>query len=357
MMAMKIITDENIPLVKEHFKGIGEVRTVAGREINTNILTDADILLVRSITEVNQYLLDDLNLKFIASATSGINHIDLDYLNRKGIGFAHALGSNAISVAQYVVSAICYWSLKKQKELKQLNIGIIGYGNVGKILESLCVNLGVKCVLHDPPLEDLTDNKIDFKSLDEALKCDIVSLHVPFTTDGNHPTQRLISDDEINAMKTGSLLINTSRGGVVDERALLARKYRLNDIEFILDVWENEPAINQEALKHALIATPHIAGYSYDGKIRGTQMIYQACCDYFELEATYKFNLNVDFKVQEINPLVEKDIRKSLTKAYDIAQDGLSLKKTLNQPGLLTPEYFDALRKNYPIRREWKWVN
>ncbi len=355
---LKIIADENIPYVQQAFNHLGEIKTLPGRLISNKDLQNADVLLVRSVTQVNQQLLENTSVRYIATATSGINHIDAEYLKSNHIGFASALGSNAISVAQYVISAICSWSLLKDKPLESLSLGIIGCGNVGGQLKKLCDSLNITTVLNDPPLaEKQLDSKINYSSIQQVLACDIVSLHVPFTTEGKHATHDLINKHAISQLKSDGLFINTSRGEVVDEPELLAYSTN-NKIRLVLDVWQNEPNLSLVSLAQTLIGTPHIAGYSYDGKIRGTQMIYQACCDYFNIPSQWSKS-DVDFsdnEATEINLAQSNDIRKELLNAYNILSDDHQLKRVLDNQQQSIENYFDGLRKNYPIRREWSFI-
>ena len=284
---MNITADENIPYVKEAFSALGNVNTINGRSISSADLQKTDILLVRSVTPVNKSLLENTAVKFVASATAGFNHIDLDYLNAQNIGFARAPGSNAISAAEYVFAGICLWTLKEQKTLSDLSIGIIGCGNVGSRVKRLCEAAGLKCVINDPPLEKTKRSDFIFSPIEDALACDIVTLHTPLAHDGEHPTFRLMNKKYIHQLKPETLFINASRGEVVQEPALLSRMNHLNDLTLILDVWENEPKINLQMLEHTLLGTPHIAGYSIDGKVRGTEMIYQAVRNFLDKKPTW----------------------------------------------------------------------
>ncbi len=350
---MKIIADENIPFVSQVFTHLGDVTTVPGRSICHSSIKDADILLVRSITPINAGLLNNTKIRFVASATSGVNHVDREYLKQNHISFAHALGSNAVSVAQYVTAGICHWSLQNHKPLKQLSIGIIGYGNVGSQLEKICQKLGIRRVLNDPPLAKLGQSHLE--SLNTALACDIVSLHVPLTTHGKYPTNNLINQQNVSKLRPDGLFINAARGGVVEESALLSHQAKHPKFSIILDTWENEPNINTNLMKRTLIATPHIAGYSFDGKIKGTQMIYQACCEFLGKKPLWdKDIVNLDDNIPcRISQLEQTDIRLAILTAYNIIEEDKRLRLILSQPELVIPEYFDTLRKNYPIRREW----
>jgi len=336
---INILADENIPYVKDAFQSLGKITTLKGRSIKSSDLTQTDILLVRSVTQVNKTLLADTPVKFVASATAGFNHVDLDYLNSQHIGFARAPGGNAISAAEYVLAGICKWSLEKNQslsELQQCTIGVIGYGNVGSRVKRLCESIGINCIINDPPLEESGAADVRFSSIEAALDCDIVTLHTPLTTDGKHPTQRLINRQRIAQLKPGALFINAARGEVVEEPALLTRMEKDNDLDLILDVWENEPAISLDMLKHTLIGTPHIAGYSIDGKIRGTEMIYHAVCDYLGEKPQWSAT-DIRFPghpktTVELTP--ETDKRHAVLQAYDIMADDARLRKMLKDTTL-----------------------
>lgn len=351
---MNIVADENIPHVLEAFSSLGSVTLLKGRDITANDLQQADILLVRSVTKVNQSLLNSTPVKFVASATAGFNHIDLDYLKSQNIGFARAPGSNATSAAEYVLTGICYWSLQHKVALENLSVGIIGYGNVGTRVKRLCGSMGMHCIANDPPLEE--QGMAGLESIDAALASDIVTLHVPLSYEGKHATSQLLNKQRINQLKPKTLFINASRGEAVDEKALLERIKTKHDLSLILDVWENEPDISLEMLEHTLIGTPHIAGYSLDGKIRGTEMIYQACCKFlnkppkwFVADVNYGEHHKYDVKTS-----TQQDPRKAILEAYDIVADNNRLKRLLERTTSDTSDgYFDGLRKNYPIRREF----
>jgi erythronate-4-phosphate dehydrogenase len=349
---MKIIADENIPAVREAFSALGEVRTVNGRNLSADDVSDADILLVRSVTRVDEALLAGSRVRFVASATAGVNHIDLDYLQSAGIQFAHAPGSNAISAAEYVIAAICYWALEKDVCLPGLSIGIVGYGNVGKRVAQRCERLGMRCVINDPPLAE--QGVKGLRSLEEALACDIVTLHVPLVTSGPYPTLKLINAGRIAAMRPGTLFINAARGEVVEEMSLLDRVKGSGDLTAVLDVWENEPDIDPVMLENTLLGTAHIAGYSADGKIRGTEMIYQACCEFLAVQPVWS-SADVTFEKPRITVSLSTDpeVRQQVLDAYDIETDSARLKAILAVPDAEIGQYFDYLRKHYPVRREF----
>ncbi len=356
---MNITADENIPYVLDAFNTLGKVQTTNGRNLVQSELQQTDILLVRSVTQVNEALLNNTPVKFVASATAGFNHIDLNYLKENQIGFARAPGSNAISAAEYVFTGICLWAKENQKTLSEQSIGLIGCGNVGSRVKQLCEMAGLSYVINDPPLEDKGQSTYQFSSIEEALNCDIVTLHTPLSTTGKHPTFHLLNKQRIDSLRPKTLFINASRGETVEEPALLSRMNNKNDITLILDVWENEPKINLEMLQHTFIGTPHIAGYSIDGKIRGTEMIYNAVCDFLGKTPQWSAN-QIDFK-ENIKPVIDNDQIKNnadqVLTAYDIRSDDRNLKKILNNPSLADENYFDKLRKNYPPRREFSTLS
>lgn len=365
---LKITADENIPFVREAFQTIGKVDTRSGRNIVRADLLETDILLVRSVTRVDEVLLKDTPIRFVASATAGFNHIDLDYLASRSIGFARAPGSNAVSAAEYVLAAICLWSVENRTPLKGKSIGIIGVGNVGSRVRQLCERFGMSCVLNDPPVQEKLEQQgsieaENFAPIEEALACDIVTLHVPLERGGKHPTLKLINAQRIDQLRPDTLFINASRGEAVEEASLLKRMQTSADLQLVLDVWENEPDINLEMLSYTLIGTPHIAGYSIDAKIRGTEMIYTAVCNYLD-KAPIWSAAQIDFEKmaektgQSTSPYnlqnsLQPDKRRAVLEAYDILADDARLKRLLSDKQLDTSIYFDSLRKNYPIRREF----
>ncbi|MDD5393965.1 MAG: 4-phosphoerythronate dehydrogenase [Thiothrix sp.] len=344
---MPMITlDENIPYAAQAFSTLGQTQLLAGRGMSNADLQDTDILVVRSVTKVNSQLLAGTPVRFVASATIGFDHVDLDYLREQGIGFARAPGCNAVSAAEYVLTALCYWSLLRNKPLQECSIGIIGHGNVGSRVRRLCESMGMQCVVNDPPLQ--AQGGTGLFPLEAALACDIVTLHVPFTRTGEHHTYRLLDARQLARLRPGTLLLNTARGGVVEESALLARLQAHADLDVVLDTWENEPDINREMLQHTLLGTPHIAGYSLDGKIRGTEMVYQACCQFLHTQATWHSPLDPPTPLSN-----SQDKRRDVLNAYDICADDARLKVLLADKALETRIYFDQLRKHYPVRREF----
>ncbi len=350
MSSLKIVADQQIILAQEVFSQFGEVELAYGRSIEQDTVQDADVLLVRSITKVNESLLNNSSVSFVASATSGIDHIDTDYLNKSNISFSHAPGSNARSVAEYVLSSLLVLSEQQGSNLTDKTVGIIGCGQIGSRVKRFMEALGVKCLINDPPLAR-QDNSYAFVELEELYQADIITLHVPLIMDGQDPTHKLVNKDFLEKLKTDVTIINTSRGEVADESALMAFKQCNSKATLILDVWCNEPKIDINLLKNTFIATPHIAGYSYDGKLKATEMLFHALNTHFDagLEVPDLLNSN-----QEVINIDDDAIQLAVLQSYDVRSDAIALGSLIDEKEQERATYFDNLRKNYPIRREFK---
>lgn len=348
---MKIIADANIPLVREAFGALGEVVLAPGRQINATLVSDADLLLVRSVTPVNAALLDGSRVRFIATATIGTDHVDQDYLSSKGIGFASAAGSNANSVAEYLVAGLLELASRHKFRLRDKMLGVVGVGNVGSRVVRFAQSLGLRVLQNDPPRQRM-ENLPHFVPLNQLIaEADIITTHVPLTRKGPDATFHLFAKEQLAALEARHpFLINTARGAVVDNKALL----KAIDGEWVrgvvLDVWENEPNILPELLDVADVGTPHIAGYSFDGKVNGTRMIYEAACKFFGIQPTWKPSLPPP-EVPLIELTVssgeddEEVLRRVVQRVYDITSDDAALRT--NIPA------FDELRAEYPVRREF----
>jgi erythronate-4-phosphate dehydrogenase len=356
---MKIVADANIPFVKECFSSIGEVTVVGGREITPWIVADADVLLVRSITPVGVDLLAGSKIHFVGTATIGFDHVDVDFLRRNNIGFASAPGSNANSAAEYVIAGLLEIGQKYALDLEGRSIGVIGVGNVGGRVAKKCAAMGMEVYLNDPPLKRQIGDK-KYLPLERLFDCDFITLHTPLTFDGPDRTYHLADEKFFKSLKGRCVFVNASRGGVVDSGALKSAisSGRLRAV--VLDVWENEPDIDIELLKMVDIGTPHIAGYSLDGKIAGMIMIYKAACEYFAVEP--KFDIT-DFLPApavpelEIDPSITNDqdaLLGAVQKIYRIDKDDTRLRRVLDKPAEDRGKHFDNLRKNYPVRREFQ---
>ena len=356
---MKIIADANIPFVKECFSSIGDVEVFGGREITREIVADADVLLVRSITPVFADLLTGSNVRFVATATIGFDHIDVGFLRHNYIGFASAPGSNANSAAEYVITALLEVGQKHNIPLEGKSIGIIGVGNVGSRVTKKCEALGMKVFLNDPPLYRQTDDA-KYLPIQELFDCDFITMHTPLTFEGVDKTFHLAGGNFFESLKKGCVFINASRGGVVDSTDLKAsiQSGRLQAV--VLDVWENEPKIETALLEMVDVGTPHIAGYSLDGKIAGLIMIYKSVCEYFETEP--KFDAGDFLPEPEVKTIeITKDqkneqdaLSEAVRKIYSIDRDDARLRQVFDEPVENRGKFFDKLRKNYPVRREFQ---
>ena len=339
---MKIVADPNIPFAQEAFSQLGTVEFVPGREIKPAAVRDAELLMVRSVTPVNAALLDGSRVKFVATATIGTDHIDLDYLAGNGIGFASAAGSNANSVAEYVIAALLELAHRRRYRLREKSLGVVGVGNVGRRVVRFTQALGMRVLQNDPPRQ-LAENLPDFVALDRLLaESDIVTAHVPL----DDTTRHLFHHDNLR----GYILINTARGAVADNKALLKAIDGDRVHGAVLDVWENEPDISAELLDVVEIGTPHIAGYSFDGKVNGTRMIYEAACRFLGAKPEWEPQMPAPL-VPRIEMSVssgeddEEVLRRVVRRVYEIEADDAALRKRVRE--------FDRLRAEYPVRREF----
>ncbi len=355
---MKIIADENIPFVKQAFSSIGETDVLPTGQINEDNLKDADVLLVRSKTAVDQKLLEGSSVKFVATATIGIDHIDTEYLKRRNIGFANAAGCNANSVAEYVFAAMLHLSRKLKFPLGGKVLGVVGVGNIGSKVVRMAKRLGMKVLQNDPPLKRETGDS-RFVPLDDLMDADLITVHVPLTREGRDATLHLFDKHRIEKMKKGSILINSSRGAVVDGEALKSAVHSKHFSATVLDVWENEPEIDLSLLDAVDIGTSHIAGYSLDGKVNGTVMIREAVCRYFNLKTSWDHREvmpepEVPFLTVEKSDEADEDVLNQIVKkVYNIEKDDARLRQIFKIDEPERGAFFHRLRKEYPIRREF----
>lgn len=356
---MKIVVDENIPLVDAFFSPLAEVIRLPGRTMTATDIKDADALIVRSVTKVNAALLSGSNVKFVGTCTIGVDHLDQQYFDDHAITWSSAPGCNANSVVEYVYAALSHLNIN----WLPVTFGIIGCGNVGGLLYKRLKAQGVTVRCYDPNLT-FSQNP-DLTSLEEVLACDVISMHTPLVRTGPHPSYHLLGRQELMQLKTGAVLINCGRGSVIDNQALLDVLNERNDVNVVLDVWEPEPEISLELLNKVLLGSPHIAGYSYDGKLNGTEIIYQAFCHH--INQTPQTSLSQLVPELENNQLFVDDtilnagdvfsIAQSLIKqVYDIAADDARLRDLAQRAcagAANFAEGFDNLRKHYPKRREF----
>ena len=354
---MKIVVDENIPLVRECLGSLGEVATLPGRDISATDLQDADVLVIRSVTRVTEKLVEGSALRFVGSCTAGIDHVDAAALQRLGIHFASAPGCNARSVVEYVLCALDILAERDGYSLTDRTVGIVGKGQVGGRLYKALQQLGVRVMANDP-LCDREDG-IEFVELDELIaRCDVIALHTPLTRDAQFPTYHLMGLEQLLALKHGAVLINAGRGPVVDNQALLRTLQERNDLSVVLDVWEEEPQVDPELLELVDLATPHIAGYSLDGKVTGTAMVYKALSRHFGLPA--RVNLAAVTPMPPLMKLVFTDsvsagqaASVAMRATYDIRRDDALMRRLIRMEPEARKLAFDYMRKNYSERREF----
>lgn len=342
-----------MPLVEEIFSEIGEVNRVPGRTMSASDLEGADLLLVRSVTPVNAALIREASLQFVGTATIGTDHIDTGYLAQRQIPFSSAPGCNADAVVEYVISALFHLAQSQGFDPAERTFGIVGVGNVGGRLHKRLAGLGYKVLLNDPPRQAAGES--GFVDLDQLIaEADMLCLHTPLTRDGDHPSYHLFNEERLNALKPNAILLNAGRGPVIDNHALLQVKQQREDLTLVLDVWEHEPVVDPALAALTEIATPHIAGYSHDGKIRGTYMLYEACCRALGREVTKSLeDFLPDPALGEVSVNEQIDALELIRLRYDPYRDDRNLRHTLALAEQPRAEAFDRLRKTYPQRREF----
>lgn len=344
---LSILADENMPALSACFSSLGQIKTMPGRNMGVKDLKHTDALLVRSITEVNESLLAGSNVRFVGTATIGTDHIDQKYLNQQGIAFAYAPGSNAQSVVEYVLSSIAFWCQKHKKHPESLTVGIVGLGQIGGRLKRFFDQLGVTTRCCDPLLEE-QGVQGSWCDLETVLTSEVVTLHVPYQKQGQWGTHHLLNADNMHLIHSNALLINSSRGAVVDNLAL-SQALKENGFEAVLDVWEGEPAINMALMDQVLVATPHIAGYAMEAKMRGTYMLYQSLCHFLGVEPELDFKQLLPSEPLSIHFNDSDDWVNRIEQFYDVSVDDAWMRKEMSS----NPQVFDLLRKNYPRRREF----
>jgi erythronate-4-phosphate dehydrogenase len=348
---MKIIADDKIPFLKGVLEPFADIVYVNGSEISNDHVRDADALIIRTRTRCNEKLLRNSSVKFIGTATIGFDHIDTRYCDSRQIVWKNAPGCNSGSVMQYVASTLFSLSSKMEFELKDRVLGVIGVGNVGSKIVRLAEMIGMRVYLCDPPKVRET-GACGFISPEGILReCDIITFHVPLNPEGEDKTFHMISDHLLKSVNPATIIINTSRGEVADSQALKNALTNRSISALVLDVWENEPAIDMELLKMCTQATPHIAGYSVDGKAHGTGMIIRELSRFFELpledwepsglpEPSAEL-INIDCK----GLTAEAVLKQAVLHTYDVAADDRRLREN--------PGEFEKQRGNYPPRREF----
>lgn len=353
---MLIVADENIPLLDAFFAGFGEIRRYPGRAIDAACVKDADVLLVRSVTRVTAQLLEGSQVRFVGTCTIGTDHLDLDYLAQAGIHWSSAPGCNARGVVDYVLGSLLTLAELDGVALRDRVYGVVGAGQVGERLVRVLRGLGWKVLVCDPPRQGREEG--EFVSLQAILEqCDAISLHTPLLRDGPDPTWHLLAAEQLARLRPGAWLINASRGPVVDNQALRELLLTREDVQAVLDVWEGEPQVDLALADLCTLATPHIAGYSLDGRQRGTAQVYQAFCRWRgEPERVRLAALLPPPSLAQI----DLDARAApgwalaaLCRAvYDPRRDDADFRRSLSEDPAQQRAAFDLLRKHYPERRE-----
>jgi erythronate-4-phosphate dehydrogenase len=353
---MLIVADENIPLLDAFFEGFGEIRRVPGRSIDRATVEQADVLLVRSVTNVNRGLLEGSKVRFVGTCTIGTDHLDLDYFQRAGITWSSAPGCNARGVVDYVLGSLLTLAEIEGANLAQRTYGIVGAGEVGGRLVKVLQGLGWNVLVCDPPRQAAEGG--DYVSLEQIIEqCDVISLHTPLKKHGAQSTWHLFDKNRLNQLKSGTWLINASRGPVVDNAALRQVLLQREDLQAVLDVWEGEPEVDVALAELCVLATPHIAGYSLDGRQRGTAQIYQAYCDFLGQEAPISLkDLLPAPWLSQVTLNANSDPAWSLAMlcrgVYDPRRDDADFRRSLVGNVNEQRGAFDSLRKHYPLRRE-----
>lgn len=348
---LRVLADRAIPYVNELFNTYSTVQQCAGRCIVTKNLKDIDVLIIRSVTKIDSKLLSDGSVKFVGTTTSGIDHIDYNFLKKNNIKFVFAPGSNAVAVVEYVLSAL-FWLAKRDRFfLRDKIVGIVGVGHIGYLLYQRLHNFGVHTLLCDPYVELKNKFNGNWKSFDALIsESNILTFHIPLTDEGKHSTWHMVNFDVLDTLPDNSILINTARGSVVDNHALLKILKLGKKISVVLDVWESEPNILIPLLDYIDIGTPHIAGYTAESKIRSIVKIYNEYCKYFGIVNDIKFptlpsNYGYGFLVKKCD---EGLINQLLQLIYDINLDHLVFRRYAIQLG-----GFELLRNRRDFRREW----
>ena len=338
---MKVIVDNKIPYIKGVIETLAdEVLYASGTDFTPDLIKDADALIIRTRTMCNEQLLKGSRVSFIATATIGFDHIDTDYCRKAGITWTNAPGCNASSVAQYIQSSLILLHQLRGKDPKNCTLGIVGVGNVGSKVAKMAQQLGMRVLLNDPPRQK-SETGQKFDSLETLLQeCDILTFHTPLNREGEYKTYHLADEAFFHSLQRHPVLINTSRGEVIHTEALLKAIETGQVSDAIIDVWENEPDISKPLLNKVFIGTPHIAGYSADGKANATRMALDAFCSHFRLQKDYTIT-----PPSPENPIITANTQEeAFLQMYDPRLDFKALKEH--------PENFEKLRGNYPLRRE-----
>lgn len=344
MSQFRIVADTNMPQVESFFAGVADITLLDGRNITHSDLVDANALLVRSVTKVTPELLNGTKVKFVGSATAGLDHIAAEIQNHDTIAFANAAGANARSVVEYDLACFSYLYRRFSWSVFGKTVAVIGYGNVGRRLCEQLLVLGIDVRIYDPLVS--VPSELAVQNLQELAACDCICVHAPLTRTGLHPTQNLLSTQFFAAMKPGTVLLSAGRGGIVDEEAL--KPYLLKEsFLFCCDVWAAEPFVDQSLLPLAAIATPHIAGYSSDSKVAATSMLFDAFVQFFQLQSHQTLSSQKQMLEVTVDATLapQSALFGAIAKAYPIERDDQAFRQQ--------PNGLDSLRANYWQRQEF----
>lgn len=346
-----IVADKNIPNVRDAFGRVGVLHLLDSKDITPLSVVDCDILLVRYVTRVNKTLLANSQVKFVGTVSAGTDHIDLEYLKSRKIGFSSAPGSNAESVAEYVAAALLRLQERGKKRIPGAVLGVIGAGNVGSRVALKAKALGMKVLLNDPPKRRATGDNI-YRPLPELMCADVITLHTPLTFSGRDKTAGLFDSVRLAKLKPGAIIINTARGGIVREGPLKTALASGHVGGAVLDVWENEPDIDPRLVAMADIATPHVAGLSREARGNALSMIYSAACEYFGMPVQWS---PPPIKLPPLSPLSGIDrlrvIGDLIKCGYDVEKDSYKFKRSIL--GVSVGSAFNAFRRDYSQRTEF----
>lgn len=356
---MKIVCAETVLLGEKAFSHAGETVVIPDRDITREDLLDADALIVRSKTKINRELLQNTPVKFVGTATAGTDHIDAETLASMGIYWCGSPGCNANSVSEYIVAALLTLGRRHSFDLEDKTIGVIGCGNVGSLVIKKCHALGMNVLRNDPPLSAVSADP-DFVPLENLLaESDFVTLHVPLVKHKPWPTEKMADYLFFEQLKPGAVFINAARGSICDYDALQDAQAGGAVSRLVLDVWSPEPAFSTDVLKMTDIASPHIAGHSYEGKLNGTIACYNELCNFFEISKDW--DIAQSLPAPEV-PTIEMDCAQRddeevlydiIRQVYDIEEDDRLIRGAAEHCEIDRARNFDALRKTYRMRREF----
>lgn len=354
---MKIVCASSVLFGKEAFSTLGEVAVVPDREISREHLQDAQVLVTRSKTEIGESLLAGSSVQFVGTATAGTDHMATAYLEQAGIAWCAAPGCNADSVAEYLTAALLRLSRRRNQPLQGLTLGVIGIGQVGSRVVRKAQILGLRVLQNDPPRQ-AREGESGFTPLSRLLpQSDLVTLHVPLLDTGTYATRGLANYLFFELLKPGAVFINSSRGEVQDEDALIAALDQGTVSQALLDVWENEPVYSPATMKRADLGTPHIAGYSYEGRLKGTLMVLQQACRFFRQDCRWDpedlLPKPAPLQLDAAGLSREEALGRLVTLAYDIERDGHDLRAGRNGDDQARATLFNRLRAKYPVRHEF----